>query len=320
MTCEVATMELPCRRALSRTRGGRRWELNPYRGCSLACVYCEARPTHGYLGLTAGPDFERRILAKRGLPPLLLSEVRSRVRPGDLVEVGTVTDPYQPAEAEERITRRCLLSLLEGPDLSVRILTKSPLVLRDLDLLGRLDAAGGADVAVSLATLDADLAAKLEPGAPAPGERVALVGRLAAEGIEVGVDLMPVLPGIGDRLENLERVVAAAAGSGARWVRTRALSLPAAVRPGFLEFLERERPGLVARHAFHYGRTPSPPRAYEERLTAMVTGLRVEHGLAAGPSRGGEADRQLPLPFRGAATRTGYAGKENGATVSRISA
>ncbi|MHC4472693.1 MAG: radical SAM family protein, partial [Planctomycetota bacterium] len=161
---------------------------------------------------------------------------------------------------------------------------------------------------------------KLEPGSPPPGERIELIARLTGEGIDVGLDIMPVLPGISDRLDSLARLVEAATRAGARRVRARPLALPPAMLGGFLAFLERERPDLVPRYAAHYSRTAAAPVGYERRVLAMVEGIGLELGLATGPEPGCDEARQLALPFGGDAGKSRYAVGPAGARASRIGA
>ena len=185
--------------------------LNPYRGCEHGCVYCYARPTHEYLGLSAGLDFESRILVKEDAPTLLRRELSARAWRPRVVAMSGVTDPYQPIERKLEITRRCLQVLADFRN-PVAIITKSAVVARDADLLSELAAHRGAAVNVSITTLDAGLQRILEPRASSPKMRLAAIEKLAAEGVPVGVMVAPVIPGITDH--EVPDIVASAAAAG----------------------------------------------------------------------------------------------------------
>jgi len=218
--------------------------LNPYRGCEHGCVYCYARPTHEYLGFSAGLDFETRILVKEDAAALVRAELaRPRWRPR-VVAIGGVTDPYQPVERRLRITRGCLAVFAEFRN-PVAIVTKSALVLRDADLLAELAESGCAAVLVSVTTLDRDLARRLEPRASAPHRRLAAIEGLARAGVPVGVMMAPVIPGLTDH--EIPRVLRAAADAGATTASHVMLKLPHGVKDLFAEWLERHRPERRAR-------------------------------------------------------------------------
>ncbi len=213
--------------------------LNPYRGCEHGCIYCYARPTHEYLGWSAGLDFESRILVKERAPELLrraLSSPRWRPR---VVAIGAVTDPYQPIEGRLRLTRRCLEIFVEFRN-PVGVVTKSGLVLRDLDLLGELARFDAATVSVSITSLDPDLARILEPRAATPERRLACVRGLAEAGIPVGVLVAPVIPALNDH--EIPSLVEAAAEAGAQSVGHVMLRLPHGVAGLFEAWLDRYLP------------------------------------------------------------------------------
>ncbi len=210
--------------------------LNPYRGCEHGCAYCYARPTHEYLGFSAGLDFESRILVKEGAPELLRKELSApRWRP-QTVALSGVTDPYQPIERKLRLTRRCLEVFLDYRN-PVGVVTKSDLVVRDADLLSQLAALGAASVALSIATLDEELARAMEPRAPTPRARLEAIRALASAGIPVSVYTAPVIPGLTDH--EIPALLAAARDAGARFAGWVPLRLPHAVAPLFVEWLER---------------------------------------------------------------------------------
>ena len=213
--------------------------VNPYRGCSHGCVYCYARPTHEYLGLSAGLDFESKILVKEAAPELLRKELSSPRWEPKVLSMSGVTDPYQPVEKKLRLTRRCLEVLAEFRN-PVVIVTKNHLVTRDVDLLSELARHGAAAVAVSLTTLDDDLRRVMEPRTSQPARRLAAIKALAEAGIPVGVMTAPVIPGLNDH--ELPDLLSAAAGAGATFAAYVPVRLPGAVRPLFEGWLSRNFP------------------------------------------------------------------------------
>jgi DNA repair photolyase len=213
--------------------------INPYRGCSHGCSYCFARPTHEYLGLSAGLDFESKILAKEDAPGLLRRELSSPHWEPKVLSMSGVTDPYQPVEKKLRITRGCLEVLAEFRN-PVAVVTKNHLATRDLDLLSELARHEAAAVAVSLTTLDDDLRRVMEPMTSRPVRRLAAVEKLAAAGIPVGVMTAPVIPGLNDH--ELPDLLTAAAGSGASFAAYVPVRLPGVARPIFEDWLERHFP------------------------------------------------------------------------------
>lgn len=216
-----------------------KWTINPYRGCEHGCIYCYARPGHEYLGLSSGIDFETVILAKHDAPSLLRRELAHPSWKGEAITMSGVTDPYQPRERSLGITRACLEVLAECRQ-AVGIITKSSLVLRDLDLLSRLNEHGAVCVAVSVTTLDNALASKMEPRAAAPRERIGAIRELARAGIPVTVMTAPIIPAINDH--EIPAILGAAAEAGATsagWVLVR---LPYQIKDLFLEWLKRHFP------------------------------------------------------------------------------
>jgi DNA repair photolyase len=221
--------------------------LNPYRGCEHGCIYCYARPTHEYLGLSAGLDFETKILVKEDAPDLLRRELSSRHWRPQGVALSGVTDAYQPVERVLHLTRRCLEVLAEFRN-PVSVTTKSDAVVRDLDLLGELARHRAVSVTISITTLDSDLARRLEPRAAQPGARLRTVERLAAAGVPVGVNIAPVIPALTDH--EIAPIAAAAARAGARWASWQMVRLPLGVGDLFRIWLEDHFP-LRARKVLH---------------------------------------------------------------------
>lgn len=222
--------------------------INPYRGCEHGCIYCYARPTHSYLNLSPGLDFETRLVAKINAAQRLEEELaRPSYRPSP-INIGSATDAYQPVERRLGLTRQ-ILEVLERCRHPYTIVTKSSGVERDLDLLTSAARRGQSWVSVSITTLDAALARKLEPRAAAPHRRLETVRRLAAAGVPVGVNVAPIIPFINE--PDIERIVEAAADAGAGSIHYTVLRLPWEVDPLFQEWLARHFPDRAARVMAH---------------------------------------------------------------------
>jgi len=221
---------------------GFRFSVNPYRGCTHACAYCYARPSHEYLGLGAGTDFDTKILIKPQAPELLREALEKDSWKGDLIAFSGDTDCYQPLEAHYRLTRRCLEVCLEIGN-PIEVVTKSFLVSRDRDLLGKMAADGLASVAISVPFFDEDLARLIEPGAPRPSKRFEAMRLLADAGVPVTVLVAPIIPGLND--DQVPKLLERAKECGARGAGRILLRLPGAVREVFLGRL-RERVPLRA--------------------------------------------------------------------------
>jgi DNA repair photolyase len=217
--------------------------INPYRGCEHGCSYCYARPSHSYLGLSPGLDFETRLIAKRGLAERLVHELASpRYRPG-LLALGTVTDAYQPLDRELRLTRE-VLQVLHDCHHPMAVVTKGSGIERDIDLLAPMARRGQAGVYVSVTTLDADLARRMEPRAAAPWRRLRTIRTLVDAGIPVGVSVSPQIPFIND---DMEQVLAAARDAGATRAFYVVLRLPWELSPLFRQWLDLHYPDRAAR-------------------------------------------------------------------------
>ncbi|TWU30145.1 Radical SAM superfamily protein [Bythopirellula polymerisocia] len=216
-----------------------RFSVNPYRGCAHGCSYCYARPTHEYLGFSAGVDFETKVMVKYRAAELLRNWLaRPAWRPEPIMFSG-VTDCYQPVEREFRLTRSCLEVVLEANQ-PVNLITKNALVLRDLDLLSELAARNLVRVAVSITSLDQGLTRVMEPRTSSPAARLAAVEKLSAAGISTFVMAAPIIPGLND--SELPTILKSASEAGARGASFVLLRLPTTVRPVFFEWLERELP------------------------------------------------------------------------------
>ncbi|HET8625620.1 MAG TPA: radical SAM protein [Gemmatimonadales bacterium] len=261
------------------------WSLNPYIGCEFGCAYCYARDTHRWTLERLGTDpaeprsFERDILVKTNLVRAIIRTLDPVKLAGQTLAIGTATDPYQPAERRFRLTRLALEALLAYRDIKIGITTKSPLVARDIDLLTRLQQRHAVRVNMSLATVDARLARRLEARTAVPAARLRAVRRLADAGIRAGIFVMPVVPCITDRRSQLDALLAAAKQAGASFIAWSALRLGPAARRHFLPHLAREFPDLVARYQRHYGHGDNADRAYCRALDARFESLRRKYGF-----------------------------------------
>jgi len=218
--------------------------LNPYRGCEHGCIYCFARPSHSYLGLSPGLDFESRLVAKTNAPELLLRELARPSYQPDTITVGINTDAYQPIERERQLTRR-VLQILHDCENPVALITKSSLIERDIDLLAAMAAKRQAIAAVTITTLDGAIARTLEPRAASPARRLRVIRTLAEAGIPVSVSIAPVIPFVTE--PDLERVMEAAVEAGARQAGYIVLRLPWEVSPLFRQWLQAHFPDRAAR-------------------------------------------------------------------------
>jgi DNA repair photolyase len=242
--------------------------INPYRGCEHGCVYCYARPTHAYLGLSPGLDFESRLFVKPEAASLLVQELRQPGYPCQPIALGTNTDPYQPVERTWQVTRR-ILEVLAACGHPVTITTKSSLVERDQDLLSAMAVQNLAEVFVSLSTLDRGLARRLEPRAASPERRLLTLQRLAAAGIPAGVLVAPVIPGLNDH--ELEAVLGACAAARASVAGYVLLRLPLEVEALFEEWLGHHAP-LKAKRILALVRECHGGNAHDSRFGRRMTG------------------------------------------------
>lgn len=271
------------------------WSINPYVGCAFGCAYCYARDTHRWQLERAGADgtrvaesmppwlaFERRILVKNNAAAKVREALRSTRSPkaGDKLVIGTATDPYQPAERHQGITRSVLDALGDVRGLSITIITKSPLVTRDVDLLARLTVRNRVTIHISLITLDRDLARRIEPRAPTPESRLRAVRRLTDAGIDVGVNCMPVLPGITDQPQALAELVKRVAESGASHIATASLRLKPSAKRRYLMLMRESFPELTQRYLAAYRDGQHVKDRYKTGLSAYMHKLCDKHGLS----------------------------------------
>jgi DNA repair photolyase len=242
--------------------------INPYRGCEHGCIYCFARPTHAYLGLSAGLDFESKLFMKPDAPELLERELSAPNYRPKTIAIGTNTDPYQPIEKQYELMRRILL-VLERAGHPVGIVTKSALILRDVDILSRMARRNLAKVAISVTTLDPKLARLMEPRAPTPARRLETLKELAAAKIPTSVMVAPVIPAIND--PEMERILDAAAAAGVQGAGYVLLRLPLEVRDLFREWLVEHFPDRF-RHVMSLVRQMRGGRDYDSTFGKRMTG------------------------------------------------
>ena len=296
----VEYREITCKSALNRVRGMPfAWSLNPYRGCAHGCHYCFARPTHRFFELGIGDDFTGIIYVKRNLAEVLAGELSRPAWRREQVALGTATDPYQPAEGRYRLTRAALeqFARFRTP---VSLLTKNPLIVRDLDVLRELDARAELSVAFSVPTVDREIWRRTEPGTAPPMQRLAAMRRLSDAGINAGVLMAPLLPGLSADRAQVERTVRAAADHGARFVGSGLLNLSPDLRAYYFDFLSSQYPSLLDGYRRLYGEKYAPKR-YRERVSARVLEVQRLAGIPAradAPRAVTPTVRQLGLPLR----------------------
>ncbi|NMG41091.1 PA0069 family radical SAM protein [Chelativorans sp. ZYF759] len=242
--------------------------INPYRGCEHGCIYCFARPTHAYMGMSPGLDFEAKLFAKPDAPRLLERELGKKGYVPRTIAIGTNTDPYQPIEKTWRIMRQ-LLEVLEAHDHPVGIVTKSALVTRDIDILSRMAAKGLVKVALSVTTLDRRLARTMEPRTSAPPRRLEAMRKLHEAGIPVSVMVAPVIPGLNDH--EMERILDSARAAGAREAGYVILRLPLEVSPLFKDWLLRNYPDRY-RHVLSLVRSMRGGKDYDAEWGKRMKG------------------------------------------------
>jgi DNA repair photolyase len=242
--------------------------INPYKGCEHGCIYCFARPTHAYLGMSPGADFESRIFAKPNAAELLRRELASPKYVPKVIAIGTNTDPYQPIERKLKLMRSILEVLWEFKH-PVGIVTKSSLILRDLDILAPMAEAGLVKAALSITSLDPKLARHMEPRASTPPNRLAAIKGLAAAGVPAAVMFAPVIPALND--EELENVLSAAVDAGARSAGYVLLRLPLEIKDLFREWLEKNEPDR-AKHVMSLVRSMRNGKDYDSQWHTRMKG------------------------------------------------
>jgi DNA repair photolyase len=288
--------EVRARSIINRVPGASRmpfeWTVNPYRGCSHACVYCFARKSHSYLDLDTGLGFDSQIVVKMNAPDLLRRQLGSRRWLGEHIAMGTNVDCYQRAEGRYRLMPGILGALRDHAN-PFSILTKGTLILRDLDLLVQASEVTDVGISVSVGFTDPTLWRTVEPGTPSPERRLDAVRTLTEHGIDVGVLMAPVIPFLSDHPAQLRATVRAIAASGASSVTPLVLHLRPGAREWFMAWLGQHHPHLVRRYERLYAEGAYAPKWYQRRITRQVHDLAQEYGI--GPARAG-MPRRLPEP------------------------
>ena len=273
----VAYREEPCRSALNRVSGMPfRWSLNPYMGCVHRCTFCYVRGFEARADRPSGDDYGRSIRVKVNVATVLRAELARTSWACEEVTIGAATDPYQPAEGRYRLTRECLVALCEA-DTPVSVITRGPLVVRDLDVLAAAARRAGVRVNVSIPTLDDAVWRSTEPGTSPPMRRMDVVRRLADAGIPVAVAIAPILPGLSDTRESLAAVVRAARDAGAMSIWASMLNLRPGTREHYLDALERDWPELRPLYDDLYGTLTYLPSAAAQPTLATVQDLKRRH-------------------------------------------
>ena len=285
---DVEYFTLPSKSLLNRCVSKRQmpfeWTINPYRGCEFGCRYCYARYTHEFMEMRDGMEFEQKIYVKQHAADLLRYELR-RVKPDESIALGTATDPYQPAERRYQVTRGILEEFARHRGFELGIVTKSNLIVRDIDILQEISKANRLSCHITVTTLDVNLARILEPRAPRPDLRIDAVRNLAQAGLRVGVSCCPVVPGITDAPRDLENVIQAAADAGADYVFANPLFLKPSSAAVFLPFLEQNFPHLADNYRWRYQDRAFLPPAYGKRLSELIMWLREKYKLTRAQRR-----------------------------------
>jgi DNA repair photolyase len=251
--------------------------INPYRGCEFGCRYCYARYTHEFMEMEP-EEFERKIYFKQNAAWLLEQELK-RVKPGTEIALGTATDPYQPLERRQRVTRSLLEVFARHSGFGLGIVSKSPLIVRDLDLLTQIKANNRLTVHVTVTTTDVKLARILEPRAPRPDLRLRAVKKLREAGVRAGVMCSPMMPGITDSRASIEAVARAAAEAGASFFVSGALFLKPCSLPTFFAFVEKHFPGQIEAYRRRYGKSAFVSAEYRNRVAELVDAVCRKYGL-----------------------------------------
>jgi DNA repair photolyase len=277
--------EVRCRSALNRVEGMPfRWTLNPYRGCTHGCHYCFARRYHSQFELGSGDDFASMIFVKTNFPEVLQAELNRPSWKGELVALGTATDPYQPIEGHYRLTRRSLEALCAARN-PVGIVTKGPMAVRDRDVLSDLSKRARCTVYFSVPTVDEDAWHALEPGTSHPLQRLRAVRLLVDAGVRAGVLIAPIVPGITSQPAKLERTIKAIADHGAAFMGSVVLHLKDGTRTHFFEYLAQEFPALVQKYQRLYQSRAYVPKAYAAEVRSVMELLQTRYGLKGRESR-----------------------------------
>jgi DNA repair photolyase len=277
---DVEYLRVECKSALNRVKNmGFGWSLNPYTGCEHRCAFCYVRAFE--LRADRPPDdrYGRTIRVKVNVAAVLDRELSSRSWRSELVVVGAATDPYQPAEGRFRLTRECLKVMLRHSN-PTGLITRGPMIVRDIDVLSDLARRAEVQITVSIPTVDDEIWRKTEPGTAHPRQRLRAIEKLATAGLDVKVGMAPILPGLSDRPDRVEAVVKAAREAGATGLWAGMLHLKSGTREHFMSVLERHWPELVARYEQAYREGAYLPAAAGEATLANIKRLRAAHGVS----------------------------------------
>ena len=285
--------EVACRSALNKVEGMPfEWTLNPYRGCTHGCHYCFARRYHTQFELGAGDEFSSVILVKANFVEVLRRELARAAWGRELVAFGTATDPYQPIEGRYKLTRRSLEVLCDART-PIGLITKGPMAVRDCDVLSDLDRRARCTVYFSVPTVDEDAWRALEPGTAHPLQRLRAVRQLRDAGVNAGVLMSPIVPGLTSQPAKLERTIKAIADHGAAFFGANVLYLKEGTRTHFLTFLARDFPHLSEKYRRLYGGAYAP-KPYAREVRAVIQMLQERHGVSRGIER--QAPDEAPSP------------------------
>ena len=281
---EAGVQEIFCKTLLNRVNVPDfefNWTLNPYRGCRHACRYCFARPTHEFLGMNSGIDFDQRVFAKVNAPEVLREELRQPKWLGEAIAIGTASDPYEPAEGKYQLTRRIIQVLAEFHN-PASITTKGVLVRRDVDVLQDLYRGAEVQVRFSVGSLDQKVWRQTEPGTPNPMARLEALQFLVENGIPAGVIIAPILPGLSDSSDSIDAVVEAAAEHKAQFLSGNPLFLKPGSKEWFMPFIKESYPYLAPGYSKLYGGKTYAPKEYTKQVLGLVDDARRRWQLPAG--------------------------------------
>ena len=271
-----------------------RWTINTYRGCRHACTYCFARPTHEFLGLNSGPEFDQRVFAKVNAPTVLRAELRRAAWKRELIALGTASDPYEPAEASYKLTRGVLKALRDFAN-PVSITTKGVLIKRDVDVLRDLAQVAEVRVNFSIGTINESVWRTTEPGTPNPMLRMEAMQYLVEHGVPAGILAAPILPGLSDSEESLSRLVQTASEHKAMYMGANVLFLRPGSREWFMPFIREAYPHLEPLYALHYNKRTYATESYTGKVMGLLDSLRERWGLSSRYSETREPVGQLKL-------------------------
>jgi DNA repair photolyase len=277
---DVAYDEVRCKSALNPVKNmGFAWSLNPYTGCEHRCAFCYVRAFELRADRPFDDRYGRTVRVKVNVAAVLRGELARKSWKREMVVIGAATDPYQPAEGQYRLTRQCLEALRDFSN-PAALITRGPMIVRDIDVLSQVARRANLHITFSIPTLDDDVWRKTEPGTAHPRQRLRAIERLVAAGIDVGVGMAPILPGLSDRPEQLEQVVRAARQAGATGLWAGMLHLKDGTREHFMTVLKKHWPELVPRYEQAYRDRAYLPPAFGEKTMHEVARLRSHHGVS----------------------------------------